>query len=88
MARATTPRKPVVADARRHERAGRRAASSHTGALAGSAEVFAAAARQAGVITVDEPDEALDVAAVLAYLPLPAGQRASPWSRSAAAGAC
>ncbi len=54
---------------------GRRAASSHTGALAGSAEVFKAAARQAGVITTSDPDEALDVASLLAYLPLPAGRR-------------
>ena len=75
LARATTPRKPVVVVRGGLSALGRRAASSHTGALAGSAEVFRAAARQAGVITTTDPDEALDVASLLAYQPLPAGNR-------------
>jgi acyl-CoA synthetase (NDP forming) len=75
LARATTPRKPVIVMRGGLSALGRRAASSHTGALAGSAEVFRAAARQAGVITVADPDEALDVAALLACQPLPAGDR-------------
>jgi acyl-CoA synthetase (NDP forming) len=75
LARATTPRKPVVVMRGGLSALGRRAASSHTGALAGSAEVFRAAARQAGVILASDPDEALDAAALLAYQPLPAGGR-------------
>jgi hypothetical protein len=75
LARATTPGKPVVVVRGGLSALGRRAASSHTGALAGSAEVFRAAARQAGVITTTDPDEALDVVALLAYQPLPAGNR-------------
>ena len=75
LARATTPRKPVVVVRGGLSALGRRAASSHTGALAGSAEVFRAAARQARVITTTDPDEALDVASLLAYQPLPAGNR-------------
>jgi len=75
LARATTPRKPVIVMRGGMSALGRRAASSHTGALAGSAEVFKAAARQAGVITTGDPDEALYVASLLAYLPLPAGRR-------------
>ena len=86
LARATTPRKPVIVLRGGLSALGRRAASSHTGALAGSAEVFRAAARQAGVILAVDPDEALDAAGLLAYLPLPAGA-ASPSSPSAAAGA-
>ena len=75
LARATTPRKPVIVMRGGMSALGRRAASSHTGALAGSAEMFKAAARQAGVITTGDPDEALDAASLLAYLPLPAGRR-------------
>jgi acyl-CoA synthetase (NDP forming) len=75
IARATTPRKPVVVMRGGTSALGRRAASSHTGALAGSAEVFLAAARQAGVVITRDPDEALDAASLLAYVPLPAGSR-------------
>jgi acyl-CoA synthetase (NDP forming) len=75
LARATTPGTPVIVVRGGLSALGRRAASSHTGALAGSAEVFRAAARQAGVIATTDPDEALDVAALLAYQPLPAGNR-------------
>jgi acyl-CoA synthetase (NDP forming) len=75
LARATTPRKPVIVMRGGLSALGRRAASSHTGALAGSAEVFRAAARQAGVILAADPDEALDAAALLAYQPLPVGGR-------------
>jgi acyl-CoA synthetase (NDP forming) len=75
LTRATTAAKPVIVLHGGMSTAGRRAAGSHTGALAGSAEVFAAAARQARVISVDDPDEALDVACVLGSLPRPAGPR-------------
>jgi acyl-CoA synthetase (NDP forming) len=75
VARRTTPTKPVVVMRGGLTAYGRRAASSHTGAMAGSAEVFRAAARQAGVIVAADPDEALDIAACLAYVPLPLGRR-------------
>ena len=75
LARATAPRKPVIVMRGGLSALGRGAASSHTGALAGSAEVFRAATRQAGVITTSDPDEALDVASLLAYQPLPGGSR-------------
>jgi acyl-CoA synthetase (NDP forming) len=75
LARATTPQKPVIVMRGGMSALGRKAATSHTGALAGSAEVFAAAVRQAGVILTSDPEEALDVAGLLAYQPLPAGRR-------------
>lgn len=55
--------------------AGNRAAASHTAALGGSAEVFAGAARQAGIILVEDLGEMLDVAAALYHLPPPRGRR-------------
>jgi acyl-CoA synthetase (NDP forming) len=75
VARQATPAKPVVVMRGGMTAYGRRAASSHTGAMAGSAEIFRAAVRQAGVLLAADPDEAMDLAACLAYLPLPRGPR-------------
>ena len=75
LARLAAPSKPVVVMRGGLSALGRKAAGSHTGALAGSAEVFRAAARQAGAILAADPDEALDACALLAYQPLPAGRR-------------
>ena len=55
--------------------AGNRAAASHTAALGGSAEVFEGAARQAGMILVDDLGQMLDFAAALYHLPPPRGCR-------------
>jgi acyl-CoA synthetase (NDP forming) len=54
---------------------GRRAAASHTGAMAGSTDVFLAAARQTGCLVRTGPDESIDLALCLSSLPLPAGRR-------------
>ncbi len=54
--------------------AGSRAAESHTGSLAGSAEVWEAACRQAGVVTVDTLQELEDVLVTFRFLPKPAGR--------------
>jgi len=75
VARRTTRQKPVVVLRGGRTEAGSQAAASHTAALAGSGAVFEAAARQAGVVTATTPDELVDVAACLAYLPLPRGRR-------------
>ena len=54
---------------------GSRAASSHTGALSGSAEVWNAAFRQTGMVKVDSAEEMLDCLQAFYFLPLPRGNR-------------
>ena len=54
---------------------GRRAAASHTGAMAASQRVFEGVARQAGMITTFDPDDFLDLILAFSYLPLPQGRR-------------
>ncbi len=75
VARRTTARKPVVVLRGGLTELGSKAAASHTGALAGSAAVFRAAARQAGVVTCGTTQELVDLGACLAYLPMPRGRR-------------
>lgn len=55
--------------------ASRRAAGSHTGALAGSLEAFDAVAREYGVLRVDNLDEAVEAADYLAHSKPPRGPR-------------
>ncbi|MDD1716044.1 MAG: acetate--CoA ligase family protein [Methanolinea sp.] len=68
--------KPVIALKSGTSVVGQKAASSHTGSLAGSYEVYQAAFRQAGVIPVMSIQEAFDVAQLLASEGYPAGNRA------------
>ncbi|MGE5228431.1 MAG: hypothetical protein ACM3MJ_01785, partial [Deltaproteobacteria bacterium] len=65
---------------------GGKAAASHTGAMAGSAAVYAAAARQAGLITCTSVQEALDLTTALANLPLPSGRRIAVVTNGGGAG--
>ncbi len=67
--------KPVVAIKAGRTTAGRRAAGSHTGSLAGADEVFAAAFRRAGVIRAAGVEEMLDLCDAFAHLPVPAGRK-------------
>ena len=73
--RRITPKKPVVVLRGGLTEFGCRAAASHTGAMAGSAEVFMAAAHQTGCLVRTGPDESLDLALCLSALPRPAGRR-------------
>ena len=67
--------KPILAVKSGRTRAGRRAASSHTGALAGADTAVDALCAQAGVIRTDTIEELFDVAMVLANQPPPRGPR-------------
>ncbi|HET7571916.1 MAG TPA: GNAT family N-acetyltransferase [Gaiellaceae bacterium] len=68
-------RKPILAMKGGATRAGSRAASSHTAALAGSEAAVDALFRQAGVIRTKTLDELVDVAALLSAQPVPLGRR-------------
>ena len=67
--------KPVLAMKGGRSRAGRKAAGSHTAALAGSDTAVDALFHQAGVIRADTLGELLDVAALLSSQPIPKGRR-------------
>ncbi len=57
--------KPIVAFKAGSSEMGRQAVLSHTGALAGSDEVFSAVCRERGVVRVDECEDLLPAAALL-----------------------
>ncbi len=70
-------KKPVVVLKGGITRHGSRAASSHTGSLAGSAETWSALFRQTGVLQVDNYDELVDTVLALTCSPLPSGKGVS-----------
>jgi acetyl-CoA synthetase (ADP-forming) len=67
--------KPVLAYKVGRTDVGARAAASHTASLTGSAQVFDAACRQAGVIICEHMLEMFDFAEALGNQPLPKGNR-------------
>ena len=75
LARRLAREKPVLAMKSGRSGAGRKAAGSHTAALAGSDTAVDAVFRQAGVIRADTLSGLLDVAALLSCQPVPRGRR-------------
>ncbi|MCB9727029.1 MAG: acetate--CoA ligase family protein [Deltaproteobacteria bacterium] len=73
--RAAAAKKPVVAIKGGATAAGARAATSHTGSLAGSASAYAAAFAQAGVIQAQTVEELISWSRALALQPPAAGDR-------------
>jgi acetyl coenzyme A synthetase (ADP forming)-like protein len=67
--------KPVVVLKVGRGTAGAKAAASHTGALAGSDEAYAAAFRRCGVLRANTMEELFDWGRALAWQPLPRGSR-------------
>ena len=74
-ARAATVIKPVIVLKSGRGAAAGRAALSHTGALAGSWDVYRAAFREAGIVAVDSLDALFDAAAILDDISDPIGGR-------------
>ena len=70
-----TEQKPIIAVKAGVTPEGARAASSHTGALAGSDEAYDAILRQSGVLRVESVSDLFDYARAFAEQPLPKGNR-------------
>ncbi len=75
IARRVARTKPIIAVKSGRTSAGMRAASSHTGSLAGADTAVTAMCAQAGVIRTDTLEELFDVAMLLANQPVPRGHR-------------
>lgn len=75
LAKEVSLKKPIVVVKSGRTISGARAASSHTGALAGMDLAFDALFKQCGVIRADTIEEMFDIALGLANLPLPRGNQ-------------
>jgi len=69
-----TEQKPIVALKSGRTKAGARAAASHTGAMAGSDQIYDAAFRQAGILRAKDMEEFFDAGKALAMQPPAAGK--------------
>lgn len=74
-AREVARTKPIILLKAGRTQEAARVATSHTGALAGSQDVFEAACRRSGILLVDRIDELFSMAEVLAKQPRPQGPR-------------
>jgi acetyltransferase len=75
LAREITRKKPIIAVKSGRSVAGARAASSHTGALAGTDAATDALLRQCGVLRADTVEEMFDLAMAFSHQPVPRGNR-------------
>lgn len=75
VARRASRKKPIIILKSGNSQAGARAASSHTGALAGSNLAYEAAFRQCGIIRARSMPELFDLAVAFANQPVPRGDR-------------
>lgn len=85
-ARETVKVKPVLALKVGRFESGKKAAASHTGALAGSESAFDAAFEKAGVIRVNTTEELFQWAKALAWCPKPKGRRVAVITNSGGPG--
>ena len=72
--RAASAAKPIILLKGGLTRAGSRAADSHTGSLAGSAQVWDALSRQVGTLSVETLQEMEDLLVTFRFLPRPEGR--------------
>lgn len=69
-------RKPTIIIKKGNTEAGRRGASTHTGALAGDDSIWNSMLRQTGAIRVEDFEQMADLMTTFAFFALPAGPRA------------
>ncbi|BAA29857.1 acetate--CoA ligase alpha subunit [Pyrococcus horikoshii] len=74
VAKRVTKKKPIIALKAGKSESGARAASSHTGSLAGSWKIYEAAFKQSGVLVANTIDEMLSMARAFSQ-PLPRGNK-------------
>ncbi len=87
VARGVSERKPIVAVKTGFTDAGRQAAASHTGALAGADSAYRAAFHHAGILRVPHLEALFDAAISLANQPLPRGERVAILTNAGGPGA-
>ncbi|MFQ5605024.1 MAG: acetate--CoA ligase family protein [bacterium] len=75
LAREVSRKKPIIVVKSGRTKSGAKAASSHTGALAGADRTFDTLFNQCGVIRADTINQMFDLAMGMANLPLPKGNR-------------
>jgi len=75
LAREITKTKPVIVVKSGRSAAGARAASSHTGALAGADRAIDGLLRQCGVLRAETVEEMFDLAMAFSHQPVPRGNR-------------
>ncbi len=75
VARKVTRKKPLIVIKGGLTETGIQAAKSHTGAIAGSGEVFRHMCEQCGIILVNDIEDMIDTAVAFISQPLPAGKR-------------
>jgi len=78
--------KPIIAYKVGRSSTGDKASQFHTGSLAGKHEIYEAAFKQAGILTVSSSEELLDTAKALALSLLPDGNRVAVLSGQAGPG--
>jgi acyl-CoA synthetase (NDP forming) len=75
VAREITKKKPIIVFKAGRSEAGAKAAKSHSGAIAGSKQIYEAAFKQLGIIQASTIDQILDLAKAFEGSPLPKGKR-------------
>ncbi len=75
VAHAVSHKKPILIFKGGRTDTGGKAAASHSGAMACSSKVLRAAFHQAGIIEVEDSQELMDCASLLAVYPIPQGKR-------------